>query len=279
MPEAIHDGRGNAYLMKVNEDGSICNTSINDYIYDIALGNVEGYKVVSVRGRNKEINQSTTEDIWDVGGTIKTSDTGVTLFSSSTSVGDDQIMIVQGLDDSFNEQTGIAILNGQTQVEVKSLLGQSITWTRFFLGISNNTTTPSGEVYFAESDTLTNGVPDTQSKKWGMIALHASGISNGRTFTSLYTVPTGKSAFSVNGVFTTGRGKDSTLSLWATPFGGARINNSDFDVFENTTTFQFNPISGPLPEKTDLNFSITANNDSTQATIVFTFIVIDNDQL
>lgn len=252
----------------------------NYFPFDIPAGLQPGYGVFSMEGRNPSINQDESTDSWDVKGDINYLTTDETLYISSTSVSDvGNMVVVQGLDGDYLEQTGIAILNGQNQVEVKSLIGGSITWLRFFIALNNSSSDLVGEAYIAESDTLTGGVPNTSTKIQGKIAFSEEGTSNNRTYNCVYTVPAGKSMTTSNAIMTASRGKDVIVRTQARFFGGTFIGGIPFDIFEGFISFV--PIILPriIPEKTDLKVRLTSNNADTSVSVRIDLLVVDNEVL
>lgn len=147
----------------------------------VAIGAEPGVEVVQKFGFNPDVDD--VEDVWDYGGDYNWIDTPAALYVSSSDAADDQIIHLIGLDADWEPQNAIAILNGQSQVEV----GSGLTWKRIHRAFNANSTETAGDIYIARSDTLTLGVPDTATKVHAMI--HQA---EQQTLMAIYTVPANK---------------------------------------------------------------------------------------
>ena len=152
-----------------------------DHMYRVALGAERGIGALHKFGFNPQVDAA--EDIWDYGGDYNWLASADTLYASSSHAGDTMIIHVTGLDANWEEQAAIVTLNGQSQVEI----GSGITWMRCFRAFNANDVDLQGDVYLAQQDTLTLGVPDTATKIVAMIRL-----ADQQTLMSIYTVPAGK---------------------------------------------------------------------------------------
>ena len=194
-----------------------------DYFIELAKGNIPGESTVFILGTLPSTAVvDVFETIWDQGGlyTYLTADTQ--LFASSSSALDTtQTIIISGLDDTFTEVTRTVTLNGQTQVALDGLM------FRVFQALTNLSL--NGDVYIAESDTLTGGVPDTTSKIKAKIP-QLSGVT--RQFT--YTVPAGKSLLIKEQVLITGKNQDAEALFLVRPFGFDFLRTSDASFYQSS---------------------------------------------
>lgn len=276
--EIIDGFSGTGSKLKVNIDGSIDNTNKNDFYLDIPLGRIDGMKYFLLSGKNPNIDSGQSVDIWSLADEVPevnypVDDIAVTMYMSSTSASDvGNSIYCEGLDADYNEQTGVAVLNGQNQVEIKDTLGNSITFLRFFLAQNLGDTALLGNVYVAESDTLTAGIPDTDSKKYSKILL-----GDERTFDAVYTVPLGKitNANLIN--FAVNRGKDALLVTKIRFDGGIWITTNSFPIFQSFVAPPLFYVPGFIPEKVDIKFSTTVSNDDTSVTARADLLLIDED--
>jgi hypothetical protein len=134
-------------------------------------------------GENPSVGTS-EEDLWTAGGKETLLTTGTTLYLSSTEAGADQTMLVEGLDENWDPYQASVALTGQSQVQVGNTGG----WTRVFNGFQiSPDPSEGGDVYIAESDTLTAGVPDTAAKVHGHADFSTDG--NGAFRKAMITVP------------------------------------------------------------------------------------------
>lgn len=100
-------------------------------------------------------------DLWEgSAGLYPFQDDPVELFISCAEAADVGIPVqMEGLDKNWRIQRQIAITNGQSQVAFPGL------WRRQYRAINADTGLPfTGNIYIAETDTLTGGVPDTPGK-------------------------------------------------------------------------------------------------------------------
>ncbi len=153
-------------------------------------------KGTSIRKFGKALGVSTTEqDLWIapvLNETLKT--LGVTMYCSSedNTNGVGQVLQVSGLDENWDQQTGLCTLTGQTQAAITKVDGSAAEWTRIHRAFQvSPEPDPIGDVYIAESDTLTLGVPDTGTKIHGYIDYTTAAQ---QTEKGMYTVPRGYAA-------------------------------------------------------------------------------------
>ena len=155
-------------------------------IVPIRNHNWNDVKQVEKFGANHVVDTATDpEDCWSQGGTYTFLAAAATLYVSSDSAADTAKSInVQGLDANWNLQTKSVTLTGQTQAVIGG------TWLRVFRAYNESATTLAGNVYIAETDTLTTGTPQTASKIKAKIDL-----GDGQTMMAIYTVPNGYTAY------------------------------------------------------------------------------------
>ena len=207
--------------------------------------------------------------IWDncTKYTYLTADTD--LFISSSSASDTAVTVsIIGLDDTYTEITRTVTVGGQSQVQIS---GQMF---RIYEMSVNGSTAPVGDLYLAETDTLTDGVPDTSSKVKAKIRLDAFGNTHGATQMALYTVPAGKIAQPIRFAQTTGKGNDGLLTPKLRPLGGIFRTLSEFELYQQTNEFG---IAGLIfPEKSDFEISTSTLNAGSKITASVDFLVKDN---
>jgi len=134
-------------------------------VLEIPKGNVPGHSTTFMLARTPDTGLSGTdtfEPIWDQAGQFTYLTTKSDLFLSSSSGSDTQVVQLIGLTENGSgdwiETTTTATLTGQTQVQITG------DWIRVFQISNFDTTDFVGDIYLAETDTLTGGVPDTASK-------------------------------------------------------------------------------------------------------------------
>jgi hypothetical protein len=144
-------------------------------------------------GANADVGTS-EEDIWLQGGTETLLTTAQSLYVSCTAASgaDTQEIQISGLDGNWDRQVGYATLDNRNQAIVTAADGSAQTWTRVHRAFQSSAAPdPVGDVYIAESDTLTAGVPDTATKVHAFIDY--TNAAN-QTQKAMYTVPKGFTA-------------------------------------------------------------------------------------
>lgn len=141
-------------------------------------------------GRNQAVGL-TEEDLWLYGGEETLLTSAATMYASCTdnTNGVGQVLVVEGLDANWVSQEGRVTLTGQTQAAITKEDGSAATWTRIHRAYQISAAPdPVGDVYIAESDTLTLGVPDTATKVHGLIDFSDAAQ---QTQKAIYTIPAG----------------------------------------------------------------------------------------
>lgn len=252
-----------------------------EYYLEVQKGNIPGEKAGFVVGKNPYVGATNTETIWDQGGnyTYLTADTQ--LYISSTSASDTSVLvIITGLDEDYVEVTRTVTTNGQNQVAISGLM------LRVHAILIGGSTSPVGDLYLAETDSLTAGAPNTVSKIKGNVPLarDTSGaiIDSGTDFASdnfshlgIYTVPAGKTAYLIYGITQLGKNFDITIGGRVRSFGGVWFNRFPNELYQNTTAIEFRvPLA--VPEKTDLEWRVIAGSAGSSISFQVQFILVDN---
>lgn len=173
----------------------------------VNAGNSHGYNCVHKFGRNPVITPSTDpEDIWSPGALYTFLDDAQPLFLSSSDDSDTHTIVVEGLDKDWNQFSSSVVLTGQTQVELPG--GP---FRRAFRAYNDDSTVTAGDIYIAETGSLTAGVPDTFSKIKAKID-----AAYQQTLMAIYTIPNGKIGF--------------LYKHYATINGGAGAGERDADI-------------------------------------------------
>ena len=246
-----------------------------DPYLEIARGNIDGITNGFIVGANNNIGTANTETVWDVGGNYVYLTADTQLYISSSDALDVAVtVIVTGLDDTYTEVTRSVTVGGQSQVALSGLM------FRVFNAVVISSTSPVGDLYVAETDTLTGGVPDVITKVKAKIAL--SGVDVGTGFASdnishngIYTVPAGKTFHGLEVRGFAGKNQDLTFSGRVRPFGGSWLNRSPSPLYQSVAVQEFNNRL-PIFEKTDLEFRAIATNPATIFQFQFQFVLVDN---
>jgi len=193
--------------------------------------------------------------VWDMGGLHTFNDTAVAYFLSSSDNGDDDDVVVQVIDGNGAQSEITTTLTGQTQVQIGTG-----TYVRAHRAFVDDTTAPAGDVYVAESDTLTAGVPDTQTKIKAKI-----GAGDNQTMQAIWHCPAGFKGKHVC-TYLTGstNGKIVIARLWRKPFGKVARIMQEFILAD--TTIQLVPGFAPDVVARD-DWYITAEVDASTGTV------------
>jgi hypothetical protein len=230
--------------------------NINEFQQKLAVaGDGIGIIFINKFGRDEDVDILTLPcDVWSLGGLYVYNDTPVTLYASSTSGSDTVEIEVQGVDENWKLQTQTVTLTGQAQAAIPG------TWLRAFRALNSDSTNLTGNVYIAESDSLTGGVPDTTSKIKAFIDQRYQ-----QSTMTQYTVPLGYTAFFRRFMITVGGTAPNFLNspraihvtFDCRFFGKVFRSLSHYDLITTGTgsiTHDYD-IYFSLPEKTDIKFT------------------------
>lgn len=239
----------------------------NDYYLEMSKGNVPGHSTQFMVGINEDLGTS-EETCWDQGGTYTFLTADTELFVSSTDSGDTGITILCiGLDANWDRKTAI-VTTDATDAQTQESIGN---WIRFETAVIVGSTEPTGDLYFAPSDTVSGGVPDTTADiKGKMIA------GNNSTRNGFFTVPAGHTAYLLAVSANTGRGNDARYTGKVRLDGGVFWRRNPFSSYENEV-FINSLVRTGLAEKTDVEFVAEAAGTMNIAEAQVQYILVDNN--
>lgn len=247
-------------------------SAIDSYFFaEVSLGNIPGATRQGRGGTNEDINADSEEHIGALGGGYDSANrylsANTTLFLSSTDAGDNQIWGVTGLWQDGNGDwvrvTRLVTLNGQNQVALNAQLIRVD-------GVFNIDSSKSdGDIYLAESDTLTDGVPNTESKqKYKSIAGRQASNS------ALYTVPSNKEAYIFQLSGSVGEANDAKIFFRVRAPGSIFQAPFPFPIFQQPFGF-FEGSGFILTEKFDVEFTCETQDASATAMVAFEILEFD----
>lgn len=250
-------------IIEILTDGS---QIVTDYWTELKIGNVPGKARTAVGGGNPGVQTGVTENFWSQGGLLTYLTEDTQLYVSSTSSSDvGQILVAGGVDEDYNPVNAIVITNGQNQAPLSALMYR----VEFLANISAAGGDNIGDLYLAESDTLTAGVPDTTSKiKIKMLA------GNNLEQVASYSCPAGKQAYIHQVSGSVGKSKDATVSFRARQFGSVWARAFPFEIFQASFNF-FSKAGFSITEKTDLDFVVNTRDTDTPTFVGFEVTEID----
>ena len=244
-----------------------------------SMGGVKGVSCINKFGRNRDVDGA--EDIWG-GGDIAAASSeytyqaaaGIHYISSSTAGAVD--IEVQGLDANWDPQTVTVTLASTTKTQI----GTGETFIRIFRAKNVGATDLAGIVFIYEDDTVSAGVPDTNTKIKAVI----NGSDN-QTLMAMYTIPNGKTgvladvtAGSDKGV-TAGNAGAGVIIVQAREFGGVFQHKSTIPLSRDGGMVNHGYPEGKptFPAKTDIKCRVEAIGvASSDVTAEFDLYLIDD---
>ena len=237
-----------------------------NYGMDVAKGLISKHETGTIFGRNPDVDPAAPELIWDFGGieTYLTADTEI--FLSSTSASDTNVgVFVWGMTDDYNFKIETHIFSaGQLQQSIGSFF-------RIFRLVIVSNDAPLGDIYAAEADTLTLGVPDTDSK---VHALMVQGTNI--THKAGGTVPIGHTLYVHRAFMGVRRGEDAVIVLRSrADTAPAFVESTSFPIYQQSFPFPLDP-PFVIAEKTDFDFLATTDTNNTEVILNLGFSLVDN---
>lgn len=231
-------------------------------------------KVMTVQkfGYNGDVDTSTEEDIWDVGGTypwsVTPSKLSIVSDSADDSPGGDGLdaLFIFGLDENFNDASELVLMNGLTAVETVNTYSRLYRMRAFSTGNGNENGDAAGNI---TASTVID--PRVQGR-----------ILSGNTSTkmSMYTVPTGYTGFISAINASGGPNDDFVIDLQLRSPGGVFVTTSDIEITNSAiSAITYDPLSGPIPERTDVKAKAIAISNNAQVRVGYTVLLIRNDYL
>lgn len=238
-----------------------------DFILRVSKGIVPGHRIQYTHSYAPVIG-STEAFIWPLNGVYTFSDTPATLWLTSSDAGDTGTVFIRWIDDSYNEQSGVYVLNGQTPVAI----GTGLRVNQAFTAGATGTL---GDVYVSNALSHSSGIP-TQVTTVMMYEQKTQTRSM-----ALFTVPKGHTAFGLSGYFSSPKNRDNDF-FWnvRNPLGLLPpINTNVVSVYQSTTEIDFKFTS--IPQETDAWFTAaTAIGGGTgRVSIRIPVLIVDNNYL
>jgi len=246
---------------------------------EVLRGRVDGKTMFLFDGLSTVSSIDGEVDIWgysDVLARYPFPTEAATWYVSSSNASDDQLLIVQGLDGNFNIQTGIATLDGQNQVEVKTAGAGDITFMRVRLVAVVSATLPAGRVFIAETDSLTSGEPQTPAKVKAAINLDpVSDVSLGRSLMAIYSTPNNIIANFKRFTYSVAKGKDIRLLTRVSNISeGAMLAGFPISLYQNVFNLPVDSLGG-MGAKIDLIVSASTTNVGSEPVVDISIIETD----
>ena len=243
-------------VMIADEDGNIINTFGAASNVIISAGDLAGYAGVHKYGAVFGTSSSGWSTVWTAADTASSilypwdiaANTITVVSSSGSDTGD---ITIQGLDADYNFVEETLTLTGTSPV------AGSVTYSRVNRAFMNDATN-IGKIQVKNGTTVVTEI--------------AAGY--GQTLQCFYTIPEGKTGYMLNIQASANKNQETTLSLFARPFGGAFRTQSVLALYQNNQRLDF-PVPLKFNEKTDIDLRV---NGSANAAIAadFSIILVDN---
>ena len=247
-------------------------------IYDhtdlaISRGHSIGYRTLYKFGYNPDVDTQ-EETVWGNAGNYIWLDSAVNMFVSSTSVNDSgtgtgaRTILIQGLDENYNEIEETITLNGQTQVTTQL---SYLRIYRSFVTLAGSNEGTSGVIYIGSSG-ATGGVPNS--------SVYASISIGNQTQIAAYTVPAGYTLYVDEINFTAAVSQSNKLVH-------CKFNSRDYEsnvfrtrfvqVIQSNQLIQSFKYPQGFAEKTDLECRVSTDTSNTAIGASFQGVLIKNE--
>jgi hypothetical protein len=165
--------------------------------HNIALGEgeIQGEEAIRKFGRNSAVG-TTEADVTNLGADEVHMTTPQTLYASCTDTNAVGVFFFTGLGPGWKQQNGLVTLTGQTAAALTLVDGSPATWLELFRGYqvssaAANIPANNADVWVAEADTVTAGVPQTPAKRHLKIEY---GSASQQSEKAIFVVPSGRYA-------------------------------------------------------------------------------------
>lgn len=238
----------------------------------IARGFTKGHRALYKFGYNPDVNGD-EETVWSQGGNMTYPTSAVTMFVSSTSANDANggtganSILIQGLDENYDEIEETVFLNGQTQVATQLAY---LRVYRAFVTLAGTGGTAGGIIYVGSSG-ATGGVPNT--------TVYSNLSFGNQTQIAAYTVPAGYTLYLDDINFTAAlstANKTATCSFVSRTFGSNVFRTRFINVLQSNQLITKFEYPQPFTEKTDLECRVITNTTNNAIGASFQGVLVKN---
>jgi len=240
----------------------------SDYNQEVILGNIEGVQGVVISSENPSAKAGVTENVWHQGGTLKYLSADTDLYISSSSALDTtQTILQRGLASTLTEVVGFATLNGQNQVLLNSQ------FFRMYQSFNLGPIATVGDIYIAELDTLTGGVPDDPSKIQNKIPIGRN-LSNNGTF----AIRAGSIGYILQVEGSVEKAKNASIGVSAIePSTGLKYEVMPSRVFQGEFSYFAKSGLAAISEGAVIEMTVTSQDIDTYVTVNMTVNLVETD--
>lgn len=235
----------------------------------VARGQIQGHRNVTVFGFNPDVD-TTQVSVWPLPSLITFPSSAIQMTVSSSSADDTsagtgaRTIVVQGLDQNYNEVTETVIMNGQTAVTMTASL---LRVNYAYVATAGSANSAAGDIYIG-TGLVTAGVPATV---YDIIKLDYN-----NTTTGSYTVPAGYTGYFSQGLFSTGQASGSTKVEGRLLTRGAdniRRTAAITTLNNGVANYAFDyPLA--IPEKTTVEATAIGGANNNAVSSMFIFVLI-----
>lgn len=235
---------------------------INFDFFNIAIGNIDGWKTIDKFGRNPDVDTS-FEDIWYTGGT-RTLLTSASLMTVTSTLQDTsggtgaRTIFIQGLNGTYHETEETVTLNSTTPPET----------VNSYLRINRIIVLESGTTETNENDIVITA--STGGSTQGSIE-----AGKGQTQMALYTIPVGYTGYFERGWVSTNSNQQVHGELLIKPEGGSW--NVKRTITISSGFYEPNIVGGgAIPEKTDIKARFYGDLNNNEIMAGFSLVLKEN---
>lgn len=238
----------------------------------ISKGHTKGHRTLYKFGYNPDVNGD-EETVWSQGGDFPYPTSAVTMFVSSTSANDANggtganSILIQGLDENYDEIEETVLLNGQTQVATQN---SYLRVYRAFVTLCGTGGTSGGIIYVGSSG-ATGGVPNT--------TIYANLHLGNQTQIAAYTVPAGYTLYLDDINFTAAlsqSNKLATCSFRSRDYGSNVFRTRFINVLQSNQLITKFEYPQEFYEKTDLECRVSTNTINNAIGASFQGVLVKN---
>lgn len=239
----------------------------NNFLIDVAFGNVPGYRLVRKFGRVILSTLNVEEDIWSFGGDYIFPST-LPHFISSSDNGDAQEIEIIGLDHRMKFNTDIFPLVGQTKTSIGD-------WYRIFRikNISSPGVNFAGNIYAYEENAIVAGVPQTTSK---ITAYIDKTTDLNQTNMTMFTVPIDEEGLII-GIFpvlSSRIAQSITGDIIVRDFGSVERKRQPYSINSTGTTFANIALVAPIVLVPGADVRVAATGSANSLPVAFTYAIL-----
>lgn len=232
----------------------------NDFALDIAQGRILKYSAVSKFGHNEDLDLGVEEDIWIVGGTyVFPSDSGEALEIVSSNAGDTSSVIVEGLDENFNQKSETVTLTGTTAINLSGL------WARVH------------RMYVDDATAIVGNV-DVRDQATSLVIYARIRAEEQQTAQCIYTIPNGFTGYLIKWALTMNgpNNGNADVALRVRPFGKVFLEKDHRGLRTASTSVYYGQPAVPIrvEAKTDIKLSGEADANNVSVAGCFDIILV-----